>query len=1210
MAKPDFTFERNRFTKAAGRGRGSMLIIAMGVLTLLAVLGATFVSLMKLEKQATKNYIDGQVVDLVNESALERVIAEIRGIANHYSYTTYRAPWLYKLRDPNEQSELADLAAGRADIESPRVGHWDILSQEEQRLHRYKTKVIDCSSQINLNGRQDSLPRMLENLAQAIISSTWLGKGSQNPLYTGPHQTGQRVTGIQIVEFRNKLEGHRFRSKTQLRDLIGKENFDTIKDFITVHAWEDPYTYKPDDGLDEISLLKMARSGGGGVGGGARSDHHDQVEGAGNVSSEPRSPININTAPEEVLIACLMGISGRRAFPYARLNYERIDEHATISGLRIPGQEEVADLLPRGVWVYMRPLTYDNAKKIALRIISDRKTASRQFMTWSSGEAGRPGFAEFINQLPADYFPAPGTARIVDPRNVRDTRVGADIMGAANELSVGWRRGHDLRERQFRLDAGQPFHTQFAFYYDMVKAAIIANFNPNTRLNRSNPNVTAYTPVDKSNLVMLDPRDGTRTLTRKGYTTEFCFDSTGIFEVTTLGEIAMRDQESSGLTSVRSGGEEAGVEFTPLHQKKMQSIVKIFDVLRHTNQFHFERTFQSGQLSSRANRRYVLTWPDAMQVLTDALSSGSRRDGRVELAGFKDGQRNLLPTASRYQTLKAPEEIAMAHTFDLRDDVSYAQLKRLVRTGGTGKAEFLFQMKEALNAGFSRINSRLRQYYGTQFLQSLGIGQGGTAAINTDPIVDKDENNPNLRPDGFQTSLFNTGHGGARFLLLPAHNRINEGTGKSGMAAQVGAGYRNNLTGNVPYYEGGIAFWVKFEFDGDDRVFSGLIGCTQVIEDVGQQLKDSEGSQFYIFKNTKGQLRVVRMYYHQAFPAGLGEGDAGGLNLWPPVETGDQGGKGDASTGQENPMLKYLDQKKPFARTDVFIDVSHFRAHEWHHIAVDWNDQIESQALKVYIDFEEAEGGRPFHPQAVITNEPTSWVRLNVRRPRDELFVGGFIRQQQVKDAGVFKWFTTVSSPVTGSAGVGGIQVVEPSVKRILANATIDELVTYTGTFNNVKSFFVTGANPGYFTNQTGEYANLMEVPMPPEVDHVVLRSFDWTAYYPSFYTGYTPRQPQKLQPKPLRCQLYLGRETLPPFEEPWRTPQVVNRVAGRPLFRSQAGGLLGRNAELLYRFTLQPGIANQGSVSGGAVQTPVLDDVTVTYYLPDAKILHQEEVD
>ena len=77
------------FPAQVDRRQGAMLIVTMGVLTLLAVLGTAFVSLMRLEKQATRNYIDAQVVDLINESALERTISDLTGGVNYLSYTSY-----------------------------------------------------------------------------------------------------------------------------------------------------------------------------------------------------------------------------------------------------------------------------------------------------------------------------------------------------------------------------------------------------------------------------------------------------------------------------------------------------------------------------------------------------------------------------------------------------------------------------------------------------------------------------------------------------------------------------------------------------------------------------------------------------------------------------------------------------------------------------------------------------------------------------------------------------------------------------------------------------------------------------------------------------------------------------------------------------------------------------------------------------------------
>ena len=68
---------------------------------------------------------------------------------------------------------------------------------------------------------------------------------------------GDKISGNQIIEFRNKFEGRRFRRKSQLRELLGEENYDTIKDFITIHSWTDPYTFMPTDVTPEILDLQQ-----------------------------------------------------------------------------------------------------------------------------------------------------------------------------------------------------------------------------------------------------------------------------------------------------------------------------------------------------------------------------------------------------------------------------------------------------------------------------------------------------------------------------------------------------------------------------------------------------------------------------------------------------------------------------------------------------------------------------------------------------------------------------------------------------------------------------------------------------------------------------------------------------------------------------------------------------------------------------------------
>lgn len=293
--------------RSTGRSResGAILIVALGVLTLLAVLGATFAQLMSLEKQAAENYVDDQHMDLLTNSAIDMVIAQLHDYSNRQSWSAYTSlPWKYFLKDEN------DLAHGRVGIEDNRVGDWITYSEAGGKRFRFKTKVIDCSAQINLNGKQDTLARMLDNLGEAIERSERLkrepGRVVTNPFYTEKNHGGKRVRGTDILLFRQRLEGRRFQSKSQLRQLIGEENYDLVKDFLTCWSWEDPYTYGPSDGINEVpdlatGVTTVAASSVPGSAGLAHAPASDSPR----IVHEPRHPVNLNTAPEEVLIACL-----------------------------------------------------------------------------------------------------------------------------------------------------------------------------------------------------------------------------------------------------------------------------------------------------------------------------------------------------------------------------------------------------------------------------------------------------------------------------------------------------------------------------------------------------------------------------------------------------------------------------------------------------------------------------------------------------------------------------------------------------------------------------------------------------------------------------------------------------------------------------------------------------------------------------------------
>lgn len=1210
-----------------------MLVIALAVLALLVVLGTAFAQLMRLERKATENYVESIRMDMLLDSALDRVVADLLGASNFKSWTEYgvRNPprWLNKLPD-------GDLANGRITLEEDRADRawkWEVFSEQLGQTYAYKTKVIDCSAQINLNGRQDTLARMLDNLGKAIDQSSRLkldGKAVVNPMYTSPNRGaggGQLVRGANIVQLRRRLPEGKFTSKSQLKQIIGPENYEILKDFVTVHSWEDPYTYKPTDGMDEvIDPLVLGSTGGAGgvggaVGGGGTQFHPPPEMPSARIASEPRHPININTAPREVLIACLWDFGCRRAFPYSSLggvggSLVPVDQNAQIYGERILAQEEYRDVRPRLVYVYTPRLTYEHALRIADEI--DRVRKMKPFMTWrTNNEVGQTGFEDFIDSLDASFFPSPDLCEVIDSDMPANTQLNSLIKNPQSPVGVFWAKGHGLGNvATVRTQLGLAMHERYAWYYDTIKGGLKANFNPNSRLNRSNPNAPAFNPVDKSDLVTLRP--GSRLTLLKGHTTEFCFDANGIYEITTLARIARKPLEGAGP---RTGVGGALALDRPDYEKKQIAVVKVFDVLRHTSQFHFEKTFSSLSYSSKNNRKYVVTWPEPMAALTELHTAGSLRDGRVELAGINDGQRLEMSPQMRMQYFASFPSVLAAIGFQDRTMTSYANLRRLSSTRalavGIAGDEYSNVLKEVLNA-YSKAGRRYGEFYSRVRMQSLQVFNS-IASQWYDPLVEKEVMGTDLYPDGLSTNILRMNHLQSRHLVIPARGRLGGGEGSSG-DPRIGESLTqtNNTLGNVPYYKGGIAFWVKFEFDGSDPVFSGLIGCTQVIRRVpysASDYKGAEGTQFFIFKNSIGQLRVVRMYYHQAFLSALGDSSSGsdqsmGYRLFPDPGISDAAGGPAGGGALQNPIIEFLDPKKLVARSDIVVEVRHFKAHEWHHVAVEWDDENLSYPVKIYLDFKDVPEATPRLAQANRDLVPRAWVRLNERQPKDGLQIGGIVRDQGVADAGVFKWFTNTTRPEGGGAGV---QVVAQNVKRLIANATIDEVITFEGSFLTSRAFYGGRAAAGYFSVQPGEYANVFEVPLPPDADQVILRTLDWTSYYPTLYTDSRPGSvPQAFSQKPpIVCQVQFRTDGSPPgeFSEPWRQPTVPNRVAGRRAFRGDTVELR-RKVEVAYRFTIPGYRAQTGNQAGGVVQTPAIDDVTLTYFLPHPKVLLVEEDD
>ena len=1215
-----------------GRRRGAMLVIALMFLTLLTLLGVTFAALMKLERAAARNYGDVQTADMVLQSAVDAVAAQLRGAMNNYHFTSFHAPWLFKGRD-------GEVASGGLSVEQAREEDlfFSGILEPVRGVARsaYRAKVMDCASQININAGSDNLAMMLDNLGEAIQRT----RGT-NPFHSGR----RRVRGDEIVRFRRKLENGRFQSKTALIELLGARNYEIVADFVTAHSWMHASTGKPQDAA-ELVVRTEGHTGGIQERAGSVYDSmgHSSIYGSQSLGIEPRSPININTASEEVLMAVFSGLACRRPFPFVQRTAVAIGTEEYSAGFAPEGQDrfprqaaqgggnEELEYTIRPIWVYTPRIEILEAQRIAREIMAERKRTP--FVCWESGRgAGGGGFHEFVNvRLSESVLPRPQGNRLIaiDPLvpNNRQYENALRSGGSGNPaVSSMWGRGHSSIERRVRSQRGLPFHTRDAWYWETVKAGIIANFNPNARLNRSGYNVGAAGVVDKTSLVSpwlpktFQRGDGGGQASRGevycAYTTEFCFDSNGYYEVVALAQLDGQYDASQRISQ-------------PRVFRKARAVFKVFEVLEHTTQFDFAQQFNTGRHTSqrgRTNGRYnVMTYPQPLIAATDYMSSGSVIDGSIQMMNTTDAEKVRMPAASRDSYYRGMPNVLSAAGFMFRSATDEARFLMMAQRGralsltnvqtegdyqmGGGVSEFDRLFQSVLDLEYVRGRRLFRERYTAdpqrQGRNAVLMGSGGQAGSEagmyrtlqyprfSEAFLEGD----NLRPDGLHTNIFNAPTTGSGIAMYPAGTATMAGTSWS-----VGANNSpfpvQSAVGNVAYYQGGIAFWVRFDFDAIDPIFCGLIGCTQVVRDVGPGPQDSEGNQFYVFKTSFGELRVVRMYYHRAF----GDTSTHGPGLLPRPPEGEDREREDQV--EADPNIAY-------ARSEVLVDISGWKAGEWHHVAVQWNDMEHVQErVRVYLDMAPAESSTGV--MYGLIGEGT-FCNLNTKVPYDELTIGGIIRRTAVRDAGVFKFAYNLrstrggTSAGTADSGPGGVGAFHsPTLKIFPANATIDEFVAFEGTFEGFRSSPL-GRTRGYFSPTRGRYCNNFEITFPKGADAVKLRSFTWTEYQPPYY--HSPRGVVDLVTTPVSATLVLDTDVM--FQRaPWLETSGVaqNRAAGRILRRPTGAGLVDETVKLTYVFDLTAA-RGTGGYGAAALATPVIDDVTLTYYLPSTQVVVWEEL-
>jgi hypothetical protein len=530
--------------------RGIALLVALGVLVVLALLGAVFATMSGIERTVARNYIDKVRARFLAESGIEQAIAEL-GVCHGRSLDIWNAtrpmPWTYFGLDSNGDGLVnnGESAAYSYTLPSGEIMHdWGRCPIEEatrpsfpydyngngsfdpasdcvtidgksvalsgamqagtyaERGNVYTLKVTDLQSRININNRHANMVTILNNLGRRLNVPT---------------------LGTDVVAARNAfLPDQRLATLDQLIKPSGpydRATVDRLRPYITVNGWVNEKTLRP------IGLTPGRRWVDPKIGDGVFAWHEmrprkwslptalspNTIE-----DLEPRSPININTAPFEVLAALFEGLQG---FYLEEIHdpWTELDPYDWVGvRLRFTGTDQKYS--GKIGYVHDTPaIGPKTAANIAAEIIKVRQTFPA--MTGSTVDPlsifrSYQQFADFLDRLPSSVYDA---GEVTAP-------------------------------------AGVPI----GIVQQMVREVIKANCNPNCHLNELNPDDVVATKIDKVDLLY--------------WTTEINFIPMGYFEIESLGRVV--DSQRREIAS-----------------EKIVVQAKLFDLHMDTTQADFQRDF-------------------------------------------------------------------------------------------------------------------------------------------------------------------------------------------------------------------------------------------------------------------------------------------------------------------------------------------------------------------------------------------------------------------------------------------------------------------------------------------------------------------------------------------------------------------------------------------------------------------------------------------
>jgi hypothetical protein len=565
--------------------KGFALLITFLMLVLVFMLGFTFFLMMHIERLIARNYMNKAKAVLTAEAGITTAVARIINDCSwtwRLTNTPYWRHWQYwgnqtettKAIDtikiysvPPEWAQIPSYAVREENsepklitVQGKRIGYSGSCEGGTYGLNTdiWNLKIIDTSAQIHIN---DGLGHPYDTAVLRRILNT-LGQ-----------QIDVKDLGNLILDNRPPTG---YKSKWGLLHSLSRRDFNRARNFLCTHTWQDhkvcnpvplsleskeAYRVDEDDidpdlpilyqtrPLDKRTGTLILRYGRGYTADGIRNNSPIQFYGSkpgsttdpeaicifGKDELNPRyieithrAPININTAPREILIALFDKLEGffvmeqLRYLPnhYYWYNRRHLFTYIPPKTNRKSGE----------IGIIFRTTPIQNPEEIADKIIERRGT--KPFTSWQD-------FNRFIDSLV-------GTI-IVDPRPASYFKV-FDKLG----------------EQETQL---------YTIYASQAMADVIkANFNPNLHLNEINPDARLWGWVDKTDLIQRS--------------VEFCFFPTGIFEIESCGTILRpASYKISGPVIDASQASDNKI----MAQRRIIVEARLFNIYRETTQMDFYR---------------------------------------------------------------------------------------------------------------------------------------------------------------------------------------------------------------------------------------------------------------------------------------------------------------------------------------------------------------------------------------------------------------------------------------------------------------------------------------------------------------------------------------------------------------------------------------------------------------------------------------------